>query len=72
LYAYISFVHHFTNTLLGAFKKESVDVTTEFWRNFFFYCGATSLLGQDLVVIEVSRSHSDIWKRDQAEAETST
>jgi len=30
LYAYVSFVHYFTNTLLRVFKKESVDVTREF------------------------------------------
>jgi hypothetical protein len=60
LYAYVSFVHHFTNTLLRVFKKESVGVNTEFWKKNNFYCGATSLVGHDLAVIEVSRSDSDI------------
>ena len=45
----------------------------------FFYHGATVLVGQVLLIIEDSRSHSDIlhsvelpWKGDQTVAETST
>ena len=45
----------------------------------FFYHGVTTLLGQGLLVIEASRSHSDtpqsvglLWTSDQLVAETST
>jgi len=36
-----------------------------------FYCGVTSLVGHHLAVIDVSRSNSEIWKRDQPYAQTS-
>jgi hypothetical protein len=45
----------------------------------FFYHDATTLLGQDLHIIEDSRSHSDapqsvglLWTSDQPDAETTT
>ena len=46
---------------------------------FYFYQGATAPVGQDLLIIEVSRLHSDtsqsvglLWTSDQPDAETST
>jgi len=45
----------------------------------FFYNGATAPVGQGLLLIEDSRSHSDtphsvvlLWTSDQPDAETST
>jgi len=44
-----------------------------------FYHGATALVGQDLFIIEASRSHSDtphsvelLWKSDHPDAGNST
>ena len=46
---------------------------------YYFYHAATALVGQGLLFIEASRSHSDtpqsvalLWTSDQPDAETST
>ena len=45
----------------------------------FFFMAQQPLLGQSLLIIEASRSHSDtsdsiglLWRNDQSDAETST
>jgi hypothetical protein len=50
-----------------------------FFYTLFFFRGSTTVVGQDLLLVEVSRSHSDtphslglLWTSDQPVAETST
>jgi len=62
-----------THYVISAYRRYTVQC------HFFFYHGATAPVGQGLLVIEDSRSHSDtpqsvglLWTSDQFIAETST